>query len=37
MSGLTVDELPIGDIGLRGLAEPVALVRALIRDSSPAG
>ncbi|HXV33068.1 MAG TPA: adenylate/guanylate cyclase domain-containing protein [Gaiellaceae bacterium] len=28
---------PIGDIGLRGLAEPVALFRALIRDSSPAG
>lgn len=26
---------PIGDIGLRGLAEPVPLFRAAIRDSSP--
>ena len=28
---------PIGEIGLRGLAGPVALFRALIPDSSPAG
>jgi hypothetical protein len=37
MSELTVDDLLIGDIGLRALAEPVAVFRALIRDSSPAG
>jgi adenylate cyclase len=28
---------PIGDIGLRGVTDPVTLYRALIRDSSPAG
>jgi class 3 adenylate cyclase len=27
---------PIGEISLRGVAEPVPLFRALIRDSSPA-
>jgi adenylate cyclase len=27
---------PIGDVGLRGLVDPAALFRALIRDSSPA-
>jgi hypothetical protein len=37
MSELTVDDVLIGDIGLRGFAEPVAVFRVLIRDSSPAG
>jgi class 3 adenylate cyclase len=27
---------PIGEISLRGVADPVPLFRALIRDSSPA-
>jgi class 3 adenylate cyclase len=37
IDGAGIELQSIGDIGLRGVAEPVALYRASIRHSSPSG